>query len=608
MTTYLALKNNTPKPRQALVSRTLTATLIIASALAPAPQLLAQTSPSGRSVSSSSLPTLGDGVDISIGTERKIGERVARDLFRDIDYLDDPLLVEYVQRIWQPLLAAARQRGELSTELEERFAFEVLLGRDRQINAFAVPGGYLGLNLGLIGVVSSPDELASVLAHELSHVTQRHIARQVTKQNLEAPLLIASLILGALVASRNPEAANAIITGGQGVAAASQLGFSRDVEREADRIGFAVMTEAGYDPRAFGSMFEKLQQASRLNDSGAFPYLRTHPLTTERIASVRERLVLGEGANPGPSPSSVLQIDHAIMAARARVLSTPGADVLRGWLAQAQLDLKQQASPSTTTSTPLGKVPDKANLAAIWYAGALAAITLRDYAAAATLADRLTALVSDAGPNAGLLAQSPPSGSKIIPPPINISLPSVTVAAPAQREQTQLQFAQRYVRLLQAELALAQGQPARAALLVGSSAQARPEVILGAQAVLAQGGSGSAASQNPGAPSLDAQQVARAHVLDQRLQEWVARFPRDAGAWQLLSTAYSQQGQTLRAIRAEAEVHAAHFDYAAALDRFKAAQALARAERGNVDLIEASIIDSRTRQVQSALREQLQER
>lgn len=608
MTPFIAPENNTPKNAYGHASRALVAALIIASLVTPVPELMAQSAPPGRSVGTS-LPTLGDNSDISIGTERKIGERVARDLFRDTDYLDDPLLVEYVQRIWQPLLAAARQRGELSPELEERFAFEVLLGRDRQINAFAVPGGYLGLNLGLIGVVSSPDELASVLAHELSHVTQRHIARQVTKQNLEAPLLIASLILGALVASRSPEAANAIITGGQGVTAASQLGFSRDVEREADRIGFAVMTEAGYDPRAFGSMFEKLQQASRLNDSGAFPYLRTHPLTTERIASVRERLVLGEGANPGPAPSSVLQVDHAIMAARARVLSSPGTDVLRGWLAQAQLDLKQQASPSN--STPPGKAPDKANLAAIWYAGALSALQLRDYGAAAALADRLTALVSDAGPNVGLLPPTAPStasGSKIIPPPINISLPSVTVAAPAQREQTHLQFAQRYVRLLQVELALAQGQPGRAELLVGSSAQARPEVILSAQAVLAQGSSGGPADQGPGAASRDPQQIARAHALDQRLQEWVARFPRDAGAWQLLATAYNQQGQTLRAIRAEAEVHAAHFDYAAALDRFRAAQALARAQSGNVDLIEASIIDTRARQVQSALREQLQER
>ena len=110
------------------------------------------------------LPTLGDGSDISSGTERRLGDRIARELYRDPDYLDDPVLADYVQGIWQPLLAAARLRGDLTSELEERFAWEIMLIRARSVNAFALPGGYLGVHLGLIAVVGSRAELASVIA------------------------------------------------------------------------------------------------------------------------------------------------------------------------------------------------------------------------------------------------------------------------------------------------------------------------------------------------------------------------------------------------------------------------------------------------------------
>ena len=120
-----------------------------------------------------SLPQLGDGEDMSVVAERKLGNRIAREIYRDPDYLDDPLVSDYVQRIWQPLLKAARQRGEITPEQDARFAWEVMLARDRTVNAFALPGGYLGVHLGLIALVGNRDELASVLAHELSHVTQR---------------------------------------------------------------------------------------------------------------------------------------------------------------------------------------------------------------------------------------------------------------------------------------------------------------------------------------------------------------------------------------------------------------------------------------------------
>jgi predicted Zn-dependent protease len=237
------------------------------------------------------LPGLGDGGEMTASAERHLGDQIARELYRDTDYIDDPVIAAYVQEIWQRLLAAARARGELTPELDERFAWTILLGRDRNINAFALPGGYLGLNLGLVAVVGSRDELATVLGHELSHVTQRHIARIMDKQGKQMPLMLAGLILGMIAASksRSGDAGQAVIMGSQALFAQNQLNFSRDMEREADRIGFGVMTQAGFAPQGAAAMFEKLQYASRLNDNGSYPYLRSHPLTTERISDMQGR-------------------------------------------------------------------------------------------------------------------------------------------------------------------------------------------------------------------------------------------------------------------------------------------------------------------------------
>ena len=230
-----------------------------------------------ETVIANSLPALGDGSDITLSAERQLGDRIVRELYRDPDYLEDPILDEYLQSIWQPLVKGAQARGEMTPELLERFAWKIFIGRDRSINAFALPGGYLGVHLGLISVVNTQDELASVMAHELSHVTQRHIARSIGDQARMSPLLIGAMILGMLAASKSTQGAQAVIVGGQAMAAQSQLNFSRDMEREADRIGYGVMSEAGFDTQGFVTMFGKLQQAAGLNDRGSFPYLRSHP-------------------------------------------------------------------------------------------------------------------------------------------------------------------------------------------------------------------------------------------------------------------------------------------------------------------------------------------
>ena len=291
--------------------------------------MLLPMAPAQAQLNNGRLPNLGDGAEVPLGVERRLGESIAREIYRDPDYLDDPVLGDYVQSIWQTLLASSRQRGELTPELEQQFAWEVSLIRDRSINAFALPGGYLGVHLGLISAVSSADELASVLAHELSHVTQRHIARMIAQQGRQGPMVIGAMILGMLAATRTPtasgmSAANAVMVGGQAAAIQSQLNFSRDMEREADRVGYGVMTEAGYEPQGFVTMFEKLQQAARLNDNGSFPYLRSHPMTTERISDAQARQqLLPTRVAVATTPT------HAMMSARAQVLAKPGVDTLR---------------------------------------------------------------------------------------------------------------------------------------------------------------------------------------------------------------------------------------------------------------------------------------
>ncbi|WKB51129.1 M48 family metallopeptidase [Eleftheria terrae] len=286
------------------------------------------------------LPALGDSVsgEFSVAAERQLGDRIMSEIRPDPLYFDDALLGDYLQSLWQPLLSAARARGELSSELDDRFAWQSFLVRDKTVNAFALPGGYVGVHLGLIATTGTRDELASVLAHELSHVTQRHIARSLAKSKQQSLVALASMIVGMLAASRSPEAANALVTGGQAVALQGQLNFSRDMEREADRIGFGVLEQGGFSPAGMAAMFERLQQSSRLNDSGAYPYLRTHPLTSERIGEARAR---GNAAAGGPSRGL---LEHALMQARARVQMDSRPDVLRQWLRSS--DAAAEARPA----------------------------------------------------------------------------------------------------------------------------------------------------------------------------------------------------------------------------------------------------------------------
>jgi predicted Zn-dependent protease len=309
------------------------------------------------------LPSLGESAsdEVTVSAEKRIGEQIMREIRRDPDYLDDPVLLEYLQSIWQPLVDAARQLGDIAPDINATFAFEAFLVRDRSVNAFALPGGYVGVHLALINLTGTADELASVLAHELTHITQRHIARSVTTSQRQSMLALAGLILGVLAASKggSSDAAQAAILGGQAAAVQGQLNFSRDMEREADRVGFSVLREAGFAPVGMARMFEKLDYANRLNDNGAYPYLRSHPLTTERVAEAQSRLGTGAVAAGKVRP------EHALMQARARVLMDPTVQARR-----RQQDLDKALANSAED-----------RLAAL-YASVLASLLVRDFARA----------------------------------------------------------------------------------------------------------------------------------------------------------------------------------------------------------------------------------
>ena len=499
------------------------------------------------------LPALGETAaeDFTAGSERRLGEQIMSEIVRDPDYLDDPILQEYLVALWRPLVAAARARGEVDGDVDSQFAWDAFLVRDRNVNAFALPGGWVGVYLGLIAMTATRDELASVLAHELSHVTQRHIARGMVNAQRSSLLGLAGAILAILAASRssNADVVNAALMGGQAAAIQGQLNFSRDMEREADRIGYVVLAEAGFAPSGMAAMFDKLDGANRINDNGAFPYLRSHPLTLERLSEARSRNLLGAPQNNAPG------LHHAMMQARARVLMDTNPQSLRRLqepLLQApfsQAPTPQAPSPSTHATITKERIGQL-------YAGALASSILRDHAQAQSA--------------------------------VSMAIKEVAVASPREP------LAERALQLLQSQLRQARGD-AQGALQVLTDITLEPEarapLLLRAQAALdwkAQGGAGAA------------------HELrssTEALQTWLADNRRDATAWTLLASTADAIGLRLRALRANAEARAAEGDLTGAIDRLRAAQGAARGATAGQDFIDASIIDARLRDLQGKRRQ-----
>ena len=517
------------------------------------------------------LPALGDTAseDFNTGTERRLGDAIMREIRRDPDYLDDPVLLEYLQSLWQPLLSAAQALGDIDDDLKDRFAYEPFLVRDRSVNAFALPGGFVGVHLGLMAITQTRDELASVLAHELTHVNQRHIAQGFANSKKQSILTAAAMIIGILAAARSGggDAANAMILGGQAAGIQGQLNFSRQMEREADRIGMAMMSTAGFEPSGMAAMFERLQNASRLNDYGGYPYLRSHPLTTERIGEARARLgVSGVGSPRATLSQPASALEHTASLARARVLMDTRPEALRRWQSLA-------ADGSAPSATRAERFADA-------YSAALASGLLRDWKLADVALRNAMSLARGSGALQSNYALTAP--------------PSAPVEADVRAE--------RAVLLLQTQSLIDRGQPVQArealAPLLQSGSPVLPNVANTSRPVLLMSARITLAS--PG----DANAV---RLSTDQLQTWVAQYPLDPLAWMALSRLLKLQGQSLSSLRAEAESSYALGDLAGAIDRLRAGRRLVGPNPSQNDFVELSVMDSRLRTIEAQRRQQLKD-
>ena len=234
------------------------------------------------------LPDLGDASSASLSDqqERTIGNRIMREVRVDAAYIDDPEISDYISALGARLLAAADG---------PRREIDFFVVKDEAINAFALVGGHIGIHSALVLLSQNESELAGVMAHEIAHILQRHQARMMHGQSRSQWTSLAALAL-AVIASRSSGSQGGQVTEAAVAAAGAlqmqnQIDYTREHEREADRVGFTLIERAGYDPRGMQTFFERLLRSNRLNElKGAPAYLRTHPLTTERIAEIQDRL------------------------------------------------------------------------------------------------------------------------------------------------------------------------------------------------------------------------------------------------------------------------------------------------------------------------------
>ena len=290
-----------------------------------------------------SLPNLGDAASeaFSPAQERKLGKKIMQYIRRDRDYLDDALLQEYLNGIGNRLLSFYPQARD---ETGQDFFFFAV--RDASINAFALPGGYVGFHSALILETQRESELAAVMAHEIGHVAQRHIARMLGKQKQDMLIPIAAAILAAAAAnSSGGDASAAILMGGVGIAQQRQLNYSRSAEREADRIGFKILRAAGYDLSGMTVFFGRMQDAHRAYDDSAPSYLRTHPMTTERIADIEARI-----REQPKREKYVDSLDFYLARARIRVLEDMSANGLYKVMKQFKSQIDKNKPKQTAAS------------------------------------------------------------------------------------------------------------------------------------------------------------------------------------------------------------------------------------------------------------------
>lgn len=260
------------------------------------------------------LPNMGSPAEamLTLEDEFQIGRMMVRGL-RDQDrILEDPEVTEYIRALGYRLSSQAHDGAQ-------RFNFFMV--RDDTVNAFALPGGFIGVNAGLVLETKTESELAGVLAHEIAHVTQRHIARSIAAQSrsslVSTAAMLAAILLGA---ASGGDAAMAGMAAAQSLAIQQQISFTRANESEADRVGLGILARAGFDPEGMPAFFETMSRRAGTSEANVPEMLRTHPVTVNRIAETRERAAQIK-IEPAPESPS-----YAVTRERLRVLTTPAGE------------------------------------------------------------------------------------------------------------------------------------------------------------------------------------------------------------------------------------------------------------------------------------------
>jgi Putative Zn-dependent protease, contains TPR repeats len=260
------------------------------------------------------LPDMGSpaAATLSLQDEYQIGRMIVRGLRDSDQILEDPEVTEYIQSLG----------GRLASHVNDgsrRFTFFMV--KDNSINAFALPGGFIGVNAGLLLETKNEHELAGVVAHEIAHVTQRHIARSIAAQSknslVSTAAMLAAILIGAAGGASGGDAAMAGVAAAQSLAIQQQISFTRSNEAEADRIGLGILANAGFDPNGMPSFFETMSRLAGSSEINIPEMLRTHPISTARIAETKERAMQ---LSVEPQPES---ISYALTKERLRVLTTP---------------------------------------------------------------------------------------------------------------------------------------------------------------------------------------------------------------------------------------------------------------------------------------------
>jgi predicted Zn-dependent protease len=259
------------------------------------------------------LPDMGSpaAAMLTLDDEYQIGRMIVRGLRDSDQILEDPEVSEYVQSLGGRLSSQANDGSQ-------RFSFFTV--KENSINAFALPGGFIGVNSGLVLETKNESELAGVVAHEIAHVTQRHIARSIAAQSksslVSTAAMLAAILIGA-AAGGGGDAAMAGVAAAQSLAIQQQISFTRSNESEADRVGLGILASARFDPNGMPTFFETMSRHAGGREINIPEMLRTHPVSSARIAETKERAVQLE---VDPLPDS---LSYSLMKERLRVLGTP---------------------------------------------------------------------------------------------------------------------------------------------------------------------------------------------------------------------------------------------------------------------------------------------